>query len=219
MLYNAQNKQLEIENTSIDYVEFGNGNKPLILIAGLGDGLRTMKGLAVPIALMYKEFAKMYRVYVFSRRNEMKEGFTTRDMAQDIIYAMDVLNIDNADFVGVSQGGMIAQWCAIDAPEKVNKLVLVVTCAKSDENTISLLHHWKDLAINNQFSELMKDNVRAMYSDAYIKKNLWAAPLVASITKPKSFDRFLVMADACIMHDTSSNVQKIKAECKIQNAA
>lgn len=215
MFYNAQNKQLKIEDTSIDYVEFGKGEKPLILIAGLGDGLRTMKGLAIPFTFLYKKFAKDYRVYVFSRRNKMREAFTTRDMAQDILYAMDTLHIKKADFIGVSQGGMLAQWCAIDAPEKVNKLVLVVTYAKSNEMTVDLIHRWKNMALHNQFSELMKDNVRFMYSDAYIRRNLWITPLIASFTKPKNFDRFLVMADACITHDASSQVEKIKAETLI----
>jgi len=40
---------------------------------------------------------------------------------------MDELGISEADVIGVSQGGMIAQNLAIDRPELVNKLVLAVT--------------------------------------------------------------------------------------------
>ena len=41
MLYNAKNKSVKIGNTSMNYAEFGNGEKSLIMIPGLGDGLRT----------------------------------------------------------------------------------------------------------------------------------------------------------------------------------
>ena len=132
MFYNAKNNNIKIQQSNMDYVSFGVGNKNLIIIPGLGDGLRTVKGMAVSLAFMYRQFAKEYTVYVFSRRNNLAKGFTTRNMAQDIVEAMNLLNISNADIMGVSQGGMIAQCMAINNPEKVNKLVLAVTSSKSN---------------------------------------------------------------------------------------
>ena len=108
MFYNAKNNNIKIEQSDMDYISFGKGNKNLIIIPGLGDGLRTVKGMAIPLAFMYKKFAKEYTVYIFSRRNNLTNGFTTQDMAQDIAKAMNLLNISNADILGVSQGGMIA---------------------------------------------------------------------------------------------------------------
>ena len=66
MFYNATNGCLTIGETTMDYIVFGKGKKPFIMIPGLGDGLKTAKGMAVPFAIMYKMFAKDYRVYVFS---------------------------------------------------------------------------------------------------------------------------------------------------------
>ncbi len=51
-------------------------------------------------------------------------------MAADVAEAMVVLNITSAYVMGISQGGMIAQWLAVNFPEKVEKLVLAVTTAK-----------------------------------------------------------------------------------------
>ena len=77
----------------MDYVTFGKGKKPLLIIPGLGDGLATVKGMAQMLALVYREFATSYQVYVFSRINELPENYTTRDMATDIAEAMDVLSL------------------------------------------------------------------------------------------------------------------------------
>ena len=84
MFYNAQNGSIAIDNTTIDYISFGIGNKHLLLIPGLGEGMQTVKGTAIPMALMYHSLAKDFRVHMISRRTHMPEHFSTRDMAEDI---------------------------------------------------------------------------------------------------------------------------------------
>ena len=92
-----------------EYIRFGTGKKNLIMLPGLGDGLRTVKGTALPMALYYRSLTKDYTVYMFSRKTELPAGHSTRDMAGELKTAMDALNIRKADVVGVSMGGMIAQ--------------------------------------------------------------------------------------------------------------
>ncbi len=72
MFYNAQNGNIIINNTDMEYISFGYGKKTLIIIPGLGDALKTVKGTASAFALMYRIFAKDYKVYVFSRKNELE---------------------------------------------------------------------------------------------------------------------------------------------------
>ena len=108
MPYGAKNGTVN----GTDFVSFGRGEDALLLIPGLGDGLRTVKGMALSLSWLYREYAKAYRVYVFSRRNALPEGFTIRDMADDLKGAMDALGLRRADVLGVSQGGMIAQHLA-----------------------------------------------------------------------------------------------------------
>ena len=118
---------------TMDYVTFGKGKDPLVIIPGLGDGLQTVKGKAQLFSLSYRLLAKRYKIYVFSRINELRQGYTTRDMAADVAEAMETLNIDTAYVMGISQGGMIAQWLVVDFPEKVQKLILAVTTAKPSQ--------------------------------------------------------------------------------------
>ena len=157
MFYNARNERIDIDNTTVDYISFGKGNRNLIIIPGVGEGLKTVKGLAIPFSIMYKIFAKDFRVYVFSRRNNIPVDFSTEDMANDIINHMERLKLDKADIVGVSQGGMIAQYIAINAPEKVNKLVLAVTLSKSNEILEDTINNWIEKAENSDYKGIMVD--------------------------------------------------------------
>ena len=218
MFYNAINGQIHIDDTTMDYIRFGNGSKILIMIPGLGDGLTTVKGKALPFAVMYKMYSKDYTVYMFSRKNQLPSVYSTRDMARDLKKAMDILSIENAHIVGVSQGGMVAQWLAIDYPEVINKLVLVVTSSHPTPEITSCVSSWMELARKDKYQELMKDNVVKMYSDAYVKKNTWLIPFT-SLIKPKSYERFLIMADACLTHNCYEYLSKISAPTLIIGGA
>ena len=66
----------------MDYIRFGSGERVLILLPGLGDGLRTVKGTALPMALLYRKFAKHFTVYAFSRREPLDEGCTPQRQHQ-----------------------------------------------------------------------------------------------------------------------------------------
>lgn len=157
MFYNARNCNIKIGDTDMDYISFGNGNKSLVIIPGLGDALKTVKGSAVTFALMYKLFAKDYKVYVFSRKNKLKQDCSTRDMATDLADVMNQLNITKAFVLGVSQGGMIAQYLAIDYPELVEKLVLAVTLCQPNETSKSVISNWLLLAKEKDFKQIFID--------------------------------------------------------------
>lgn len=215
MFYHAKNDKLEMGNTDMDYISFGSGKKNLILIPGLGDGLHTVKGTALPFAFMYRKFAKEYRVYAFSRKNRLEEGYTTRDMARDQKNAMEQLGIEKADIVGVSQGGMIAQHMAIDYPEAVNKLVLTVTVPRVNETIEKVVGNWIRLATQEKYKEIQIDTAEKMYSEAYLRKYRWMYPILGAVGKPKEFSRFIIMANACLTHNAYEKLDKINMPCFI----
>lgn len=206
-----KNGNIAIGETDMDYIRFGRGEKVLILLPGLGDGLTTVKGTAVPTALMYRIFAKDYTVYMFSRKNGLPTGYTTRDMAKDQAEAMERLGIGKADIVGVSMGGMIAQYLAIDYPEKVGKLVLTVTSARANPLLRESVEEWIVLAKAEDAAGFMDSNLKRIYSEEYYRKNKWMAPIVGNLTKPKSYERFFIQAQACMTHDAYGQLHRIQA--------
>ena len=196
---------------NIEYTSFGSGPKKLVLLPGLGDSLRSIQDTAVPMSVAYRSFTRTYTVYVFGRRHTLPKGSTTRDMAQDLFSAMEALEIYKADVLGVSMGGMISQWLAIDHPEAVNKLVLVVTSAEPNAVLSESLHEWMDHARRNDHEAFMESNLRRIYTEQYCEKYKWLVPFLGKFTQPKSYDRFLVHAHACFEHNAADHLHQIKA--------
>lgn len=211
MLYHAKNGSVRLGETAMDYIRFGKGARVLIMLPGLGDGLRTVKGTALPMAFMYRAFARESTVYAFSRKDPLPEGCTTRDMARDLAEAMEQLGIEKADIFGVSMGGMIAQHFAADYPQKVGKLVLTVTSPKENPVLKESVDEWVSCARRGDHTAFMDSNVRRIYSEKYYRRNKWLIPIMGALTKPKSYDRFFFQANACLTHDAYHRLPCIQA--------
>ena len=72
-----------------------------------------------------------FRVLVLDNRgsgkSEAREDFNLEDMVADIVAIWDHLGIAHSHVLGISMGGMIAQWLAGKFPGRVDRLVLVST--------------------------------------------------------------------------------------------
>ena len=208
MIYNAKQHKLNINNVQMDYITFGKGTKPLIMIQGLNT--RGIKGAADSLAYMYRVFVNDYKVYLFDRRSDISEDITVRELASDIAMAMDVLEVANADIFGVSQGGMIAQYLAIDRPDLVNKLVLAVTLSKNNDTVKAVIKSWIEMTEQGDMKGLIADMATKMYSDTYVKKYKLFMPLLTILQKPTNVQRFLILARACLTCNAYEELYKIK---------
>lgn len=208
MMYGAKELKLAAGGTEFDYIRFGKGEKTLVMIQGLNT--RGLKGAAIPLAYMYRIFAKEYTVYLFDRRPKVYDGITVKDLARDLADCMDALGLTNADVIGVSEGGMIAQYLAIDRPDLVNKLVLAVTLARNNDTVISTIEKWIELTEKGDMRGLVVDMAEKMYSDKYVKRYRPFFPLFAILQKPKDTARFITLARSCLTCDTYRELDKIK---------
>ena len=71
-----KNGCVKVGNIDMYYVAFGEGEKNLVVLPGLSDGLWTVKGKAWLLAGSYKRFFRDYTVYMFSRKNDMPKGYS-----------------------------------------------------------------------------------------------------------------------------------------------
>ena len=208
MFYHAKEHTVKIGNTQMDYVSFGSGTQPLILIPGLS--FNRVKGSALSLAYIYRIFAKDYKVYVFDRKDDISEGYTIKDIAKDTAQAIKEIELSHAYVFGVSQGGMIAQYLAVDYPELVDKLVLGVTLSRQNETVEKVVHNWIELSKQNDFEGIVADMLQKMYSDAYVKRYQWLFPILTKISKPKDMTRFIILAKACLTCDIYEELCQIQ---------
>ena len=210
ILGNLQERSVEIGGSKMHYLSFGRGVQPLVIIPGLSDGLRTVKSTGVILWFSYRFLARSFRVYVFSRKEPLEPGCTTRDMAADLAGAMELAGIEAANVMGVSQGGMISQWLAVDYPEKVDMLAIVISLSRQNSTSQQVISGWIDMAERELYDDLAIDMMEKNYTEAYLKKVRPFYWLIKKMSKPQSKQRFLIQAESCRTHDAYSDLPSIK---------
>ena len=208
MFYGVIESNVDLPSGKLNYVAFGKGKKKLIIIQGLN--VRDIKGAGVSLALMYKRFAKDYRVYFFDRRTNVTKGLTNWELAEDIYCAMEALNIKSANVLGISQGGMIAMALTLEHPKCVNKLVLGVTAARANKNIKNIVSKWVNCALNKDHITINKETFSLMYTKKYLQKYKLFMPFMIRIIKPKDFNRFAILASAILDFDCYDRLNEIK---------
>ena len=208
MRFKPQIQTISMGDTEMDYAVFGKGEKPLILIPGLN--LKSVKEVAVPTAYMYRIIGEEYKVYILDRKVDIPKGYTVRDIAADVAYAMKELGISNADVLGISQGGMIGQYLAMDYPELVHKLVLGVSLSRENPTAREVISNWISMAEQGDYEGISTDMLEKMYTEAYKEKYGKLIPLLSKAGKPKDMERFITLAKACFTCDTYEQLDKIK---------
>ena len=112
------------DGTKLFYETLGTG-EPLLLVMGQGSDHHGWDRVR-------EDFAARYQVIVYDHRgtgqsDKPQTAYSTRLFASDAIAILDHLNITQAHVYGISMGGRICQWLAIDYPERVITAVLGCT--------------------------------------------------------------------------------------------
>ena len=209
MLWNAKNGRVPLQEGTMSYVSFGRGSRALVVLPGLSDGLATVEGKALLLAGPYRAYLDDFTVYLFSRREPLPQGHTIRDMAADQAEAIRALGLSRVSVLGVSEGGMVAQYLAIDHGNMVDRLILAVTAPCASDLIRSCISGWMDMARRGDHKGLMIDTAEKSYSPERLKRYRKLYPLLGRVGKPKSYDRFLANANAILAFDAAGELSRI----------
>jgi len=80
-------------------------------------------------------FAKKFRVLRYDSRGHGQTSATQGEysvemLARDVLHLLDVLNLERVNFCGLSIGGMTGMWLGVNAPQRLQRLVLSNTAPK-----------------------------------------------------------------------------------------
>lgn len=103
------------------------GAPALVLSSSLGTTLEMWEPQVAPLA-------ERFRVVRYDRRGHGRSpvaaGVTTiDDLGRDLVELLDELALERISFCGLSLGGVVGMWLAVNAPERVERLALCCTAA------------------------------------------------------------------------------------------
>jgi aminoacrylate hydrolase len=113
------------------YVEEEGSGVPLLLIAGLGGSSEFWRSIG-------RLLSPTFRVICFDHRGAGRsdrpvQEYSVESIARDVTDILDHLGVKRSHIIGHSTGGAVAQILAIEAKDRVGKLVLSGTWDKADD--------------------------------------------------------------------------------------
>lgn len=130
-----------LNKINLNYVVEGTG-KPLVFIHGLSDNLMYWDFLANYLKDDFQVIRFDLRGHGDSQLGD--EEITIDTYVEDINRLLEELKISDANLIGFSLGGAIAQQFTITYPNKVNSLVLMSTFYKLDQHSFNILTQFKE---------------------------------------------------------------------------
>lgn len=202
-----QEKTLQVNGSEMICITFGSGPRPFVLIAGMS--MAGISGLGMGVSQAYAPLCGSHTVYLFDRIQPLPEGHSTLDMAEDIVCAMEQLGIRDADMMGASQGGMIAQLIAIHHPELVHTLVISSSMCTPNETAHATFREWLKLAQEKDIPAFNRSFYGKVYTPEFIQANQKTFDSLYNVGTEEQCRRFTVLAQAGLDFDIADQMDAI----------
>ena len=117
---------IDVDGLRVHYQEAGDENAPaMVLIHGFASSTLVWSNVFLKLAAAgYRVIAVDMLGYGYSAKPRKGE-YTIAGQAKLLVRLLDHLGIPRAIFVGSSYGGAVAATCALDYPDRLEKLILV----------------------------------------------------------------------------------------------
>lgn len=202
--------------TYMDCVSFGRGEKPLVILPGLG--IQSVRTAAFMLAHMYRSFGKDFRVYIFDKPRDVREGCTVAELAGLTAGAVTGLGLEGACVLGVSMGGMLALELAIEHPELVAKVVPALTAAAPNAALTEAIGTWTAQVSRGAYPDFIRDMFERLYSPGYLRRYRLLMPLLCRLVSVKESQRFVRLAAACLTVDCYDRLPRISCPALVIGA-
>ena len=200
----------------MNYLKFGTGRKPFVLIPGLS--IQSVLNMGDAVKNAFRAYDKDFAFYLIDRREDLPPVYTVADMARDTAEKIKELGLKDVCLFGASQGGMIAMLIAAWYPELVYKLVLGSTTAKVTETSNSILNNWINLAKERKGVDLYLAFGEKIYPHGFFKQYNRLLAAAGKGVSDEEFDRFIIVAKGAEGFDATAELDKIKCPVLVMGA-
>lgn len=213
---------VDIGDTKLRYLKFGEGEIPLVIIPGLS--LVSVIETAELLTNVFQDFTSRYTLYVIDRRVDVPDNFTINDFALDELKAIKTLGLkgekgtDKLYVFATSLGGMITFHMAIMQPSIINKAVIASSTCRITENLQNFANNLIDLANQGNKWELVKYMGDMVYTEAYMKENENAFNIFADSMTDADIVHFSNVCKSIKTFDLSSKIKRLPMELFVVGA-
>jgi pimeloyl-ACP methyl ester carboxylesterase len=211
----------------VTYASLPDGGRLAYEVRGSGPNLllvRPLGGSMLSWGRFASELAERTRVIQFDARGTGLSSpapwrMTTRAMAHDARALLVDLGVERAHVYGISLGGMVASWLAIDSPERVGRVVLASTLPRG---SMVRLNSWRrGLALARCLAQrppeaeaclaehILSSQFRAEHPDEVRRIR------DAARARPASHRALLTLLLAAARHDVRERLSEIQARVHV----
>lgn len=156
---------IKLNDLQFNYIKFGKGNNNLLILPGVS--LKKVLLSKDAIADRFSFLCDSYTIYLIERKDDECIANSIEEFADNISAVLKALNINKISLYGVSRGGIIGQYMAIKYRDLVDKLFLVSTTSKMDDDTKKTMHNWIKL-LDDDIDGFTKAFMYDLYTDETI---------------------------------------------------
>src|SRR5258705_5519646 len=157
VVFHAEHSRFaEVDGVSVHYQEAGEKEAPaLVLIHGFASSTLVWSKVFLKLAEVgFRVIVPDLLGYGYSGKPRNGE-YTIEAQARLIVGLLDRLGLDRACVVGSSYGGAIAAACALDYPERVDKLILVGAVSNNEPLRFALMRLFGSRIVGDVVSPLL----------------------------------------------------------------
>ena len=202
---------VRVGDIELDYERSGSG-PPLLAIMG-------MSGTALHWGEPFLELLRRdFDVIAYDHRGvgastRLHGAVTIAQMAEDAAGLLAALEIDSADVLGISMGGMIAQELALAHPERVRTLTLGCTYCGGEGSALGppeVMQRLGDAMMSGDRARALRAGWEANVSPAVAAdEDSWARFLEVAERRSVAVRVVMAQMQACMAHNTNARLASL----------
>ncbi|UCH21456.1 MAG: 3-oxoadipate enol-lactonase [Deltaproteobacteria bacterium] len=210
--------KVEANGIQINYELSGKENAPTVVLShSLGSSMEMWNPQMASLGSHYHLLRYDTRGHGGS---EAPAGpYTLDQLGEDVIELLDLLNIETVHFVGLSMGGMIGQYLAINHANRLRSLALCDTAAIIAQEAQPVWQERIDTAREKGIQALAEATLERWFTPRYLQQNPPEVQLIRKLFLSTPLEGFIGCSEAIRSLDNLRFLSQIKTPTLIMVGA